>query len=131
MVCCWRSYAGFLPAVGQVSVYDDQDHEHQYFIVGIIPYILSSSATTSTTCCFSLKSVLTSRIPHAIASPGEDLHLLQRQVPCIMTTMWGFPKITGAILGVPIIRAIVYWGLYWGPLILGNYYVILYLPLVN
>ena len=27
----------------------------------------------------------------------------------------------GTILGVPIIRTIVYWGLSWGPLILGNY----------
>ena len=34
--------------------------------------------------------------------------------------IWGFPKTRGTILGVPIIRTIVYWGLYWGPLILGN-----------
>ena len=34
---------------------------------------------------------------------------------------FGFPKIRGPILGVPIIRIIVYWGLYWGPLIEGNY----------
>ena len=27
----------------------------------------------------------------------------------------------GYFLGVPIIRIIVYWGLYWGPLILRNY----------
>ena len=33
----------------------------------------------------------------------------------------GFPQIRGTILGVPIIRTIVYWGLYWGPPILGNY----------
>ena len=33
----------------------------------------------------------------------------------------GFPKIRGTILRVPIIRTIVYWGLYWGPPILGNY----------
>ena len=25
---------------------------------------------------------------------------------------WGFPKIRGTILGVPIIRIIVFWGLY-------------------
>ena len=31
------------------------------------------------------------------------------------------PKIRGTVLGVPIIRIIVYWGLHWGPLILGNY----------
>ena len=40
-----------------------------------------------------------------------------------MNRKWGFPKIRGTFLGVPIIRIriIVYWGLYWGPLILGNY----------
>ena len=27
----------------------------------------------------------------------------------------GFPKIRGTILGVPIIRTIVFGGLYWGP----------------
>ena len=32
--------------------------------------------------------------------------------------MWGFPDIGGTILGVPIIRTIVFWGLYWGSLIL-------------
>ena len=29
--------------------------------------------------------------------------------------IWVFPKIRGTILGVPIIRIIVFWGLYWGP----------------
>ena len=33
-----------------------------------------------------------------------------------------FPKLGGTYLGVPIIRTIVYWGLYWGTLILGNYH---------
>ena len=38
--------------------------------------------------------------------------------------MWGFPQIRGTILGVLIIiRTIIYWGLYWGPSILGNYHV--------
>ena len=36
------------------------------------------------------------------------------------TTIWGFAKIRGTILGVPVIRIIVFWGLYWGPPILGN-----------
>ena len=27
------------------------------------------------------------------------------------------PKTRGSILGVPMIRIIVFWGLYWGPLI--------------
>ena len=29
----------------------------------------------------------------------------------------------GTFLGVPIIRTIVFWGLYWGPPILGNYHI--------
>ena len=29
--------------------------------------------------------------------------------------IWGFPKIRGTLLGVPIIRTIVFWGLYSGP----------------
>ena len=33
-----------------------------------------------------------------------------------------FRKIRGTILEVPIIRTIIFWGLYWGPLILGNYH---------
>ena len=35
----------------------------------------------------------------------------------------GVPKIIGTFLGVPVIRSIVFWGLYWGPPILGNYHV--------
>ena len=46
-----------------------------------------------------------------------------KRVPvCSWGTMWGFPKIRGTILGVPIIRTIVLSGLYWGPLNLGNYH---------
>ena len=42
--------------------------------------------------------------------------------PCVTkAAMWGLPNIRGTILGIPIVRTIVYWGLYWGPLILGNY----------
>ena len=37
--------------------------------------------------------------------------------------IWGVPKIRGTILVVPIARNIVFWGLYWGPLILGNYHI--------
>ena len=36
--------------------------------------------------------------------------------------IWEFPKIRGTFLGVPILRIIVYWGLYWGTLILGKYH---------
>ena len=44
--------------------------------------------------------------------------------PQLETNIWGFPKIMGTFLGVPIIRTIVFWGLYCGPLILGNYYMV-------
>ena len=37
--------------------------------------------------------------------------------------MWGFPRIRGTILKVPIVRTRIFWGLRWGPLILGNYHV--------
>ena len=40
----------------------------------------------------------------------------------ILSSLWGFPKIKGTFLGVPIVRTVVLWGLYWGPLILGNYH---------
>ena len=39
--------------------------------------------------------------------------------------IWEFPEIMGTFVGVPIIRIIVYWGLYWGPLLLGNYHFLL------
>ena len=38
-------------------------------------------------------------------------------------TIWGFPKIRGTLLEIPIIRTVVFWGLYWGPRILGNYHI--------
>ena len=37
--------------------------------------------------------------------------------------MWGFPKIRGSFLGILIKGIIVFWRLYWGPLVLGNYHV--------
>ena len=35
----------------------------------------------------------------------------------------GFPQIRGTFSGVPIMRVAVYWGLYWGPPVLGNYHI--------
>ena len=35
--------------------------------------------------------------------------------------IWGFPKIRGTFLGVPIVRIIVFGGLYWGSPIQGKY----------
>ena len=45
--------------------------------------------------------------------------------PCCLYTpqKGGVPKIRGTILGVPIIRTLVFWGLHWGPPILGNYHI--------
>ena len=34
----------------------------------------------------------------------------------------GFPRVTGNILGVPKIRFVLFWGLYLGPPISGNYH---------
>ena len=42
---------------------------------------------------------------------------------CTTMTIWGFPKSRGTSLGVPMIRIIIFGGLYWGPLNLGNYYI--------
>ena len=50
---------------------------------------------------------------------------LPRQGPSpLQTTKWEFPKIRGTLLGVPIIRTLVFWGLYWGPLLLGDYQIL-------
>ena len=43
----------------------------------------------------------------------ERLYMLARKYG-------GFPKIRGTLLGVLILRIIVFWALYWGPLNLGN-----------
>ena len=45
-----------------------------------------------------------------------------RQVIASTETYLWFPKIRDTILGVPVIRTIVFGSLYWGPLMLGNYH---------
>ena len=35
----------------------------------------------------------------------------------------GFPKFGVPFLGIPILRIIAFWGLYWGSCILGNYHI--------
>ena len=37
-------------------------------------------------------------------------------------TLGAFPKLRVPFLGVPIIRTIVFWGPYWGSIVLGNYH---------
>ena len=44
----------------------------------------------------------------------------QIKIP-VAVKKWRFPKIRGTFVVVPIIRIIVFWGLPWGPPILGNY----------
>ena len=41
----------------------------------------------------------------------------------ILFRVKGFPKLGVPFWGVPIIRTMVCWGLYWCPLILGNYHI--------
>ena len=53
----------------------------------------------------------------------KDAHCCGSSESLFSLTMWVVPKIGGTFFGVPIIRTIVFWGLYWGPLILGNYHV--------
>ena len=56
------------------------------------------------------------------------------EAPVRQLSAWGyggFPKIRGPFLGVLIIRTLVFWGLYWGPLILRNYHIDCWLHLSN
>ena len=54
------------------------------------------------------------RLTWPIASLGpSDWTPTAKQYTYVYTLyIWGFPTIRGTILGVPIIRTIVYWGLY-------------------
>ena len=36
--------------------------------------------------------------------------------------MWGSPKSRGTFLGVPMIRIVIFWALFCGPPVLGNYH---------
>ena len=56
--------------------------------------------------------------------PGEGTGELQRS-HIVDVFKWGLPKMRGTFLGVPIIRTIVFWGLYWGLPILGIYQMVL------
>ena len=55
------------------------------------------------------ESVLSLTFPFIIRNQSE------------VNVIGGFPKLGVPFLGVPIIRTIIFWGLYWGPLVLGNY----------
>ena len=44
-----------------------------------------------------------------------------RKEPWTAFRKWEVPKIRGTILGIPIIKTIVFWGLHWDPPNDGNY----------
>ena len=48
---------------------------------------------------------------------------MNKKMKGCLRIIWGFPRIRGTLLRVPIIRIIVFWGPNWGPLILGNYHI--------
>ena len=52
----------------------------------------------------------------------ESWALLVKQTQAI-SLIWRFPKIRGTFLEVIIVRTKVFWGLYWGHPILGNYHI--------
>ena len=60
-------------------------------------------------------------IPHDLEATAVHI-CLASSLNCWSFQIWDFPKIRGTFLGVPIIRIIVFWGLCWGPLVLGNYH---------
>ena len=61
-------------------------------------------------------SSVTTQVQHAVRVPASSAPSPEPHM--------GFPKIRGTILGVLTLRIVVYWGLYWGPLILGKHHII-------
>ena len=62
------------------------------------------------------------RTPEDMAAQGPGLHGRLGFGSLLVCRIWGFPKIRGTFLGVPIVRIIIFLDLYWGPLVLGNYH---------
>ena len=59
-------------------------------------------------------------MPEPWSTPRQHGHCPRAGVP-LKGLNTGFPKIRGTSLGAPIIRTTVFWGLHWGPTILGSY----------
>ena len=77
-------------------------------------------------------SLLYTELRRAPKHPVNELPPIGTSPPAVgpvenPLSIWGFPKIRGTLLGVPIVRIIVFRGLYWGSLILGNYHFIAHL----
>ena len=47
--------------------------------------------------------------------PCSWLHLVDCHIMAILRAIGGFPKLEVPYLGIPIMRIIIFWGLYWGP----------------
>ena len=88
--------------------------------------ILPGSTTKTTLLIYEVGGPPTKR--RASRAKSAEGATLDSDRPCGGFPLWGFPKIRGTILGVPRIRTIVFWGLYWGPPILGNYRVLFGVP---
>ena len=64
--------------------------------------------------------------PNTTATPRIlPLYVLGKMHSDWNEEIWEFPRIWGTFLGLPIIRTIVFGGLYWGTHILGNYHLLL------
>ena len=61
--------------------------------------------------------MLSERIRDMVGSLAPTGIAKQPDIHMGVSQNWGYH------FGVPIIRTIVYWGLYWGPPILGNYHI--------
>ena len=69
------------------------------------------------------------RLLQVFERPRYGLGLRLRRLACKNIFIWGFPKIRGTILGVPIIRIKVFGGLYWVPLFWENFHILVSLLL--
>ena len=71
----------------------------------------------ATFCTTAQPCVSNSHPPHTGLQEAAGKSGKRQKLSCACSRIWGFPKIRGTSLGVPIIGIIVYWGLYWGSLI--------------
>ena len=90
-----------------------------------LPYYILSGHTIAQQCSSPEKGGLRAQgIPNTNFNAGalqNDSRVLDPAPSAPAAKKGGIPKIKGTILEVPIIRTIIFWGLFWGPPILGKY----------
>ena len=91
----WKSFLPF-------AYYNPKEQQQPYFLQGFQGLRSWQLHIVSTACQCKPPGPSSPFLPH-----GTD--------KLSLVAFWGFPKIRGTILRVPIIRIIVYSGLYWGP----------------